>query len=182
MRRFTRPLVVGLVLLILLALPVTAVLARSYFLSPTWQPAQEQPIAFPHTTHAQTPQLECEYCHRTVSDEAFAGMPALELCMDCHQYIDAGGSEEIATLVEHFEEGEPVNWERVHQMPDHVHFVHSSHINYGFDCAECHGDMQSSPDDGGIDYAEQVRDLRMGDCIDCHQEYGAPTDCSVCHY
>ncbi len=176
MRRFIRPAIVTLVLLILLALPVTAVLARSYFLSPTWQPAQEQPIAFPHTTHFQSAGLDCEYCHRNVSDGDYAGMPALELCMDCHQTI-VTGSAELETLISHFEDGEPVNWERVHQQPDHVHFVHASHINYGFDCAECHGDMQTE-----IDFAEQVRDLRMGDCIDCHREYGAPTDCSVCHY
>ncbi|TVR69333.1 MAG: molecular chaperone [Sphaerobacteraceae bacterium] len=176
MRRFMRPLIVGLVLLILLALPVTAVLARSYFLSPTWQPAAEQPIAFPHTRHAQVAQLDCEYCHRGVAEDGYAGMPALELCMDCHQSIQTG-SAEIDTLIDYFENGDPVNWERVHQMPDHVHFVHSSHVNYGFDCAECHGDMETE-----IDYAEQVRDLRMGDCIDCHKEYGAPTDCSVCHY
>jgi hypothetical protein len=177
MRRFMRPLIVGLVLLILLALPVTAVLARSYFLSPTWQPAAEQPIAFPHTQHVATAGLDCEYCHRTVSEDAFAGMPSLELCMDCHGVIQPPGNEDIATLVDHFENGEAINWQRVHQMPDHVHFVHSSHINYGFDCVECHGDLENE-----IDYAEQVRDLRMGDCIDCHKEYGAPTDCSVCHY
>lgn len=182
MRRFMRPLIVGLVLLILLALPVTAVLARSYFLSPTWQPAQEQPIAFPHTQHVTNAGLDCEYCHRTVEDESFAGMPALELCMDCHTAIQPEGNEEIQTLVEHFENGEPVNWERVHQMPDHVQFVHSAHINYGFECAECHGDVGAPEDEGGINYVEQVRDLRMGDCIDCHQEHGAPTDCSVCHY
>jgi hypothetical protein len=177
MRRIIRPLIVGLVLLILLALPVTAVLARSYFLSPTWQPAKEQPIAFPHTRHALIAGLDCEYCHRTVAEGSYAGMPALELCMDCHQIIDVRGSAEIERLVSSFNEGEPINWERVHQMPDHVHFVHSVHVNYGFDCAECHGDMV-----GEIDYAEQVRDLRMGDCIDCHREFGASTDCAVCHY
>lgn len=176
MRRFFRPMIFGVVLLILLALPVTAVLARSYFLSPTWQPVQEQPIAFPHNTHLNVVGLDCEYCHRTVAEGSFAGMPALELCMDCHQVIDAGGSSEIATLVESFNNGEPINWTRVHQMPDHVHFVHSVHVNYGFDCAECHGDLAE------MTVSEQVRDLRMGDCIDCHQENNAPTDCSVCHY
>lgn len=177
MRRIVRPLIVGLVLLLLLALPVTAVLARAYFLSPTWQPVQEQPIAFPHTQHVSVAGLDCEYCHRTVATDAFAGIPSLELCMDCHIAIQPEGNQEIATLVEHFENGEPVNWQRVHQMPDHVHFVHSQHINYGFDCVECHGEVGDE-----INYSEQVRDLRMADCIDCHREYGAPTDCSVCHY
>ena len=176
MRRIIRPLIVGLVLLILLALPVTAVLARAYFLSPTWQPAPEQPIAFPHTTHVQTVGLDCEYCHRTVAESDVAGMPALELCMDCHIAIRPD-SERIDTLVEHFNNNEPINWQRVHHMPDHVHFVHSVHVNYGFDCAECHGDVDQMSDP-----VEQVRDLRMGDCIDCHKEFGAPTDCSVCHY
>lgn len=181
MRRFIRPLIVGLVLLILLALPVTAVLARSYFLSPTWQPRDEQPINFPHTRHAQVAGLDCEYCHRTVSDDAFAGMPALELCMDCHQSIDTG-SAELAVLYEHFENNEPVNWQKVHDLPDHVQFVHSSHIDYGFECSECHGDVGGDPEEGGINYIEQVRDLRMADCVDCHKDYGAPTDCSTCHY
>jgi hypothetical protein len=176
MRRILRPVIVGLVLLILLALPVTAVLARSYFLSPTWQPRPEQPIAFPHTQHVTVLGLDCEYCHRTVSEDSYAGMPALELCMDCHIAVQPPGNEEIQTLVTHFNEGEPVNWARVHQMPDHVHFVHSVHINFGFDCAECHGDVAEQ------NYVEQVRDLRMGDCIDCHREWGAPTDRSVCHY
>jgi hypothetical protein len=184
MRRIIRPLIVGLVLLILLALPVTAVLARSYFLSPTWQDRPEQPIAFPHTTHVQTLGLECEYCHRTVAEDSYAGMPALELCMGCHIAVQppTGERPEIDTLVEHFNNGEAVNWQRVHQMPDHVHFVHSVHVNYGFDCAECHGDVGLPENQGGINYIEQVRDLRMGDCIDCHQQYGASTDCAVCHY
>lgn len=181
MRRFIRPLIVGLVLLVLLALPVTAVLARAYFLSPTWQPREEQPIAFPHTRHAQVAGLECQYCHRTVNDEAFAGMPALELCMDCHQSID-NGSEQLDVLYEHFNNSEPINWKKIHDMPDHVQFVHSAHIDYGFECSECHGDVGAPEDEGGINYIEQVRDLRMGDCIDCHKQHGAPTDCSTCHY
>jgi hypothetical protein len=176
MRRFLRPIIAGVVLLLLLALPVTAVLARSYFLSPTWRPAQEQPIAFPHTIHVQTVGLECEYCHRTATTDAFAGIPPLQLCIGCHGVIQPPGNEEIQRLVTSFNDGEPVNWERIHHMPDHVHFVHALHIKFGFDCAECHGDV------GAMEVVEQVRDLRMGDCIDCHREWGASTDCAVCHY
>ncbi|MBX5445947.1 cytochrome c3 family protein [Sphaerobacter sp.] len=176
MRRILRPVVFGLVVLVLLAIPVVAILARSYFLSPTAQPAKAQPIAFTHPFHVNTLGLDCTFCHRTASTQASAGVPALEQCMFCHRVVPTTNKPNLERLVQAFESNTPIQWNRVHQMPDHVKFVHSMHINAGFDCATCHGQVQQ------MATVEQFRDLRMGDCIDCHRQNNARTDCAVCHY
>ena len=176
MGRFVRPVVIGLIVLVVLAIPVVAVVARSYIFSPTAQPAKEQPINFPHTIHVNVVGLDCTFCHRGATTQANATVPALELCMGCHGVIPSQGRPQLQRLVDAFNSGEPINWNRIHQMPDHVHFVHAMHINAGFDCATCHGDV------GSMQTVTQVRDLRMGDCVDCHRQNGARTDCSACHY
>ena len=145
----------------------------------------DQPIAFPHTKHVDELGLDCVFCHREVNKGAAATVPSAGLCLTCHQVI-GDGLAEIETLREMVEEDErPIDWVRVHRVPDHVHFVHEAHIRFFSErdnipesavCSTCHGDVAA------MEKVEQVRPLKMGDCVECHRENGAPTDCSTCHF
>lgn len=154
--------------------------------------APEQPINFSHVTHAQQLSIDCTFCHRTVTEEKAASVPAVQQCMFCHQQVTGttdAQKTEIAKLRQFAENEEPINWVRVHRLPDHVQFVHSVHVqrlpqvlNLGEDysiqavCATCHGKVWE------MKQVRQVRALKMGDCVDCHRQFNAPTDCVVCHY
>ena len=155
-----------------------------------------QPIAFPHTVHVTTAGLDCQFCHRTVATDEAATVPAVAQCRFCHDFTDVGGGEFVFTRITGAKSSsptaeteirkliggnpqagpEPINWVRVHRLPDHVQFVHAPHIQEGFSCSTCHGDIAS------MEVVEQVRNLKMRDCVDCHRDNGAPTDCTTCHY
>jgi len=147
----------------------------------------EQPIAFPHTTHVEQLGLDCTFCHRTVAEEPVATIPAVGLCMTCHLVV-GDGNPEVEKLRDYFASGESIDWVRVHRVPDHVHFVHEAHIRFftasdpakfpmaSAVCSTCHGDV------GSMERVRQVRSLKMSDCVDCHRDNGAPTDCTTCHY
>ena len=148
----------------------------------------DQPIDFPHTTHVQDLGLDCTFCHREVTKSAQATIPAVGLCMTCHQAV-AGSTEsaqaEIKKLRDAFSDGDAIDWLRVHRVPDHVHFVHEAHIKFFSErdgveasavCSTCHGDV------GSMEKVRQVRTLKMSDCVDCHRDNSAPTDCTTCHY
>ena len=151
-----------------------------------------QPIAYPHTIHAGDGPgqlgLDCTFCHRNVTEGAAATIPAVGLCLTCHKTVD-GSTEtaqaEIQKLRDADETGEAINWVRVHRVPDHVHFVHEAHIKFFSErdgilpsavCSTCHGDVAS------MIQVSQVNPLKMSDCVDCHRDNGAPTDCTTCHY
>ncbi len=183
-----------LIPLIALSLAVVAGLVGYFFIMAWWgQPpavlgfrdGPEQPIAFPHTVHVNTAGLDCQFCHRTVATDEAASVPAVEQCAFCHDFSRITGAnsdsptaqEEIAKLIgELGGSPNPVDWVRVHRLPDHVQFVHAPHIQQGFPCSTCHGDIAS------MEVVKQVRDLKMQDCVDCHRDYNAPTDCTTCHY
>ena len=148
----------------------------------------EQPIAFPHTIHAGTGEgqagIDCAFCHRNVTIGAAATVPALEQCMICHGVIGVGNPE-VDKLRTYWEDQEPINWVRVHRLPDSVNFTHEAHITYFTQqddiapsqvCAICHGDVAS------MEVVKQVKPLKMGWCVDCHRNNDAPTDCTTCHY
>ena len=143
-----------------------------------------QPIAFPHTTHVTEAGIDCQFCHRTVSTDETAGIPAVAQCQFCHDFgkIDGSASTsdtaqtEIAKLFDEAGNAQAINWVRVHRVPDHVQFVHAPHIQNGVSCSTCHGDI------GSMEVVEQVRNLKMRDCVDCHRDNNAPTDCTTCHY
>src|SRR5690606_30433707 len=102
----------------------------------------EQPIAFSHKLHAGRLGVDCKYCHVTAEVSRPASVPSLNICMNCHLLVrQVGGqdSAEIAKLVQAWESGETVPWERVHLLPDHVKFNHAPHIKAGKQCQECHG-------------------------------------------
>jgi hypothetical protein len=145
----------------------------------------DQPIAFPHPTHVEDLGMDCTFCHRNVTEGAAATIPSAGLCLTCHQVV-GDDLPEIEKLREMVVENErPIDWVRVHRVPDHVHFVHEAHIRFFSErdgiaetavCATCHGDV------GSMEKVEQVRALKMGDCVNCHRDNGAPTDCTTCHY
>lgn len=144
----------------------------------------DQPIAFPHTTHVQELGLDCTFCHRNVTKGAAATIPAVGLCLTCHKTV-GDGLPEVEKLRAAFDAGEPIDWIRVHRVPDHVHFVHEAHIRFFTEqndipasavCSTCHGDV------GSMTKVKQVRSLKMSDCVDCHRNFDAPTDCTTCHY
>ncbi|MGH2356040.1 MAG: cytochrome c3 family protein [Chloroflexota bacterium] len=168
--------VAGVVFFIALAVPW--LLRHQPYMSP------EQPIAFSHRIHVQQAGLDCAFCHRTAADSSTAGYPDVEQCMFCHQVVGPGeagptnraGQQEIQKVREAWIEQRPVEWVRVHRMPDHTHFVHDAHIRAGVSCAVCHGNV------GSMTQAVKVRPLNMSDCVNCHQQTGAPTDCATCHF
>jgi hypothetical protein len=137
--------------------------------------APEQPIKFPHTVHAGTYKIPCQYCHSGVSKSQFAGIPAVGTCMGCHR-IAGRDLPEVKKLTEFSRKGESIPWTRVHDLPDFVHFAHYPHIQNGVQCAECHGDIPQ------MQAVRQVAPLTMGWCVTCHQERKAPTDCLTCHF
>lgn len=152
--------------------------------------ALEQPIPFSHYTHAQTLGMECQYCHSEARKSKHSGIPPLQTCMGCHQWVKTD-SPNIQKLASYWQngEGEPVQWKKVHDIPDFVHFAHKPHIRGGVECTECHGQMQlqgmPEPVHVGVDHSTGdpiIKDMvvnvvirettmQMGWCIDCHASH-----------
>lgn len=128
----------------------------------------EQPIWFSHQVHVQQNKIDCKYCHHTVENSKYAGIPSADLCMNCHNVVKEGtrtGTEEIAKIYAAIENNEPIEWIKVHNLPDHVFFSHAQHVNAGqIDCNVCHGPVEE------MDRVRQVSDLSMGWCVNCHRD------------
>ncbi len=135
----------------------------------------EQPILFPHNLHVQSVKLDCEFCHRLATTRVEAGVPAVQQCMFCHQ-VAGQQSPEVQKLLTANSEGLPINWKRVYWVPDHVRFTHAPHVQAGVTCGECHPGVET------MTLVAQARTLKMGDCVGCHRQQNAPTDCYTCHY
>jgi hypothetical protein len=175
----------GLLLLVVSLAIVPRILAHYFWAIDSWyRPAPQQPINFPHPSHVQMGGIDCLFCHRMVATESMASIPPVEQCMFCHKII-ATTRPEIQKLTDYANSGRPIDWVRVYRLPDHVKFVHEAHITYftrtenilpSQVCAKCHGDV------GSMLQVKQVQPLKMGQCIDCHRQFNAPTDCVACHY
>ncbi len=161
-------LLLGLAVLVVAAFGIS----RGLFLQ---QQPPVQPIRFPHQWHVQSVGLECGFCHRTAATTDYAGVPAVEQCMFCHRVAGAQ-SQEIRKVVAAANENRPVDWIHVYRVPDHVRFTHAPHVQASVACSECHGDVANTT------VLTQARTLKMGDCLGCHRQRGAPTDCWTCHY
>ena len=127
----------------------------------------DQPIWFSHKVHAGQNQIDCQYCHFTADKSLHAGIPPVQLCLNCHNQVKEGkitGTEEIAKIHEAYNNRDPIQWIKVHNLPDHVYFNHAQHVKVGkVDCEDCHGEVEK------MDVIIQVEDLSMGWCIDCHR-------------
>lgn len=166
-------LLVRFLLLGYFGVSILATAALAYYHGRHRQPPA-QPIAFAHSIHAGRLGLDCLFCHEFADRSPRAGVPPVEKCLSCHRTL-ATEREEIKVLLGYSERGEPIAWNRVHHLPDHVYFTHKRHIRAGIDCAACHGGV------GRMTLLRQVRPLTMGWCVTCHRANGASTDCATCH-
>ena len=150
----------------------------------------EQPIYYSHKVHAGINQINCLYCHGSAWESKHAAIPSINICMNCHKSIqtyekgpklydeegnEINGTAEIQKLYQYagFEPGKPwdpskakpVEWVKIHNLPDHVYFNHAQHVNAGnVACQTCHGNIQE------MDVVGQQAELSMGWCINCHRE------------
>lgn len=126
--------------------------------------APEQPIQFSHKLHAGQYEINCNYCHTGVYKGKGANIPSANICMNCHNTIKRE-SPEIQKIYRSLENDEPIQWVRVHNLPDLAYFNHSQHTNVGgLECTNCHGEINK------MEVVEQRSSLTMGWCIDCHRK------------
>ncbi len=128
----------------------------------------DQPVKFSHVVHVADNQIDCQYCHTTVTHSKSAGFPDVGVCWNCHSIVREGthsGRHQINKVVNSYEGGTPIEWIRVHNLQDHVYFSHAQHVEIGkIDCAACHGPIEE------MHRVRQVSDLSMGWCVNCHRD------------
>ena len=151
----------------------------------------EQPIFFSHKVHAGVNQINCLYCHGNAWESKSATIPAVNVCMNCHRAISSyekgpelfdgetkiDGTAEIAKLYKYagFDpknaakwdpaQAKPIEWTKIHNLPDHVFFSHAQHVKAGqVQCQTCHGEITS------MNTAQQFSELSMGWCVNCHRQ------------
>jgi hypothetical protein len=142
-----------------------AYIASVVYASPYYTQAnvvRDQPVQFSHKHHVDGLGIDCRYCHTTVEESAFAGIPATETCMSCHSQIwtNAPALEPVRSS---YRTGESIPWVRVHDLPDFVQFNHSIHVAKGIGCVSCHGRVDQMP------LTWQEHTLFMQWCLDCHR-------------
>lgn len=121
-----------------------------------------QPIPFSHDHHTAALGISCLYCHTSVEDSAFAGVPPTATCMNCHKQIWAQ-SPMLAGVRDSYRTGRPIEWTRVHDLPDYVYFNHGIHVSKGIGCESCHGRVDKMP------LIMRAESLQMEWCLECHR-------------
>jgi len=124
--------------------------------------AHEQPVQFSHEHHVGGLGIDCRYCHTSVEESSFAGIPPTQTCMNCHSQIWAN-SPYLEPVRKSWQTGKPLDWTRVHNLQDCAYFNNSIHVNKGVGCVTCHGRVDQMP------LIVQERSLLMNWCLDCHR-------------
>lgn len=131
--------------------------------------APTQPIAFSHKLHAGEFQIDCNYCHTGVRESKNANIPSVNICMNCHSSIlKVTGATELSTEIQKLYDAKlnntPIEWVRVHNLPDLAYFNHAQHVEVGgIECQTCHGPIEE------MEVVRQEANLTMGWCINCHR-------------
>ena len=169
MRKNTVPII-----LLLLTLIFTGAFIFIFYKPPEAKIGPEQPIPFSHNVHSGVKQIQCQYCHPFVAYSNFPGLPPVEKCLHCHNYI-IKQHPWIQKEHEYFNTRTPTPWIKVNYVAEHVLFNHQRHINSKIACEQCHGKVQNEH--------RLVRKIwRMGECLECHNEKKVNIDCWLaCH-
>ena len=157
-----RASIFGIVLLLSAVAAALMQLQRSPYVT-NQHVAPEQPVPFSHQHHAGGLGLDCRYCHTSVEESSFAGIPPTKTCMNCHAQIWTN-AEMLEPVRNSFYTGQSLQWTRVHDLPDFVYFNHSIHVNKGIGCYSCHGQVDEMP------LMYQENSLQMEWCLNCHRE------------
>lgn len=124
---------------------------------------RDQPVPFSHQHHVSGLGLDCRYCHTSVSDSSFAGLPPTKTCMTCHSKIWTNAPI-LEPVRESWRTGQPIPWQRVNNLPDYVYFNHAIHVQKGVGCTTCHGQV------GDMPLMMQAGSLQMEWCLSCHRD------------
>lgn len=125
-----------------------------------YQPVQ--PVDYSHKLHAGDLGIDCRYCHTSVEIGATASVPPTQTCMNCHTLVKPD-SEKLAPVIESWKTGKPIEWVRIHKVPDYAYFNHSIHVNSGVGCISCHGNIAQ------MEKVTLSESLSMGWCLECHR-------------
>lgn len=181
-------------LVIVLSVIVTLFLALYKIdVKENYQPSQ--PIEFPHSVHAGINGIDCKYCHNSVTESRTAGIPSVNVCMNCHKQVNGTTPEQQAKIDKIYDAAgwdkaagvytgktKEIVWNKVHVLPDHVYFSHAQHVEVGgVDCKQCHGDMTTMTETAKVQPVSELNKvegnvqltkptLTMGWCIECHGE------------
>jgi hypothetical protein len=189
--------ITGLVGLVLTIAVLVVVFKSLYSINVMENYQPSQPVAFPHSRHAGENGIDCKYCHNSVTKSKHAGLPTVNVCMNCHKQINGEGKPFAGEIKKIYAaagwdtkfgpaggyrntKGKPLVWNKVHVLPDHVYFNHSQHVVVGgVDCKQCHGDMTQMKETAKVQPIEELNKiegnikltkatLTMGWCIECH--------------
>ncbi len=161
---FTSILLVGILLLLVTASVVLIALDHSPYANGTGSIPQ-QPVPFSHQHHVGGLGIDCRYCHTSVEQSSFAGLPDTHTCMTCHKQLWTR-AELLQPVRQSYENDEPLAWTRVYDLADYVYFNHQAHVNNGVGCESCHGRVDRMP------LTRQATPLTMEWCLDCHRDPG----------
>lgn len=153
--------VFGGVLLAVQAILIVGVFFRSNYYRQV-NVAIEQPVQFSHQLHYEVLNIDCRYCHTSVVQAGYANIPPTETCMSCHSQI-AVNSPLLEPVRASWNTGLPVEWVKVHDLPEFVFFNHSIHVQKGVACVSCHGQVNEM----AVVWKEEA--LFMGWCLSCHR-------------
>ncbi len=137
-------------------------IARSSYLTGRYDEKQ-QPVQFSHKHHVGDDGIDCRYCHTAVETSYTAGIPPTQTCMNCHSQLWSD-SPYLEPIRESYRTGKPIEWERVHDLPEYAYFNHSIHVAKGVGCSTCHGQIDNMP------AVYQENTLQMEWCLACHRE------------
>lgn len=121
-----------------------------------------QPVPFSHQHHVAGLGIDCRYCHTSVEESAFAGIPSTQICYGCHSQVWANAPM-LEPVRASMRNDEPLVWTRVHDLPDHAYFNHSIHVRQGVGCVTCHGNVGEMP------LMWKAERMQMDWCLDCHR-------------
>lgn len=159
---FVRVLLLAALALLVTVSTGTLLLARSSYFTGVGVEVP-QPVPFSHAHHVAGLGIDCRYCHRTVEDAAFAGLPETDTCMNCHWQLWTDAPM-LAPVRDSWRTGKPIRWRRVHDLPDFVYFDHSIHVRKGVGCVTCHGRVDR------MRLAYKSEPLFMKWCLQCHRQ------------
>lgn len=172
--------VIGAVVFIFVALLLKTLIDGAFTIGVQQGYQPTQPIAFSHKIHAGQFEIDCNYCHTGVRKTKAANIPSANICMNCHSGIqNVGGASGVSAEIQKIYDAidfdpstgqygnntKPIEWVRVHNLPDLAYFNHSQHVEVGgLECQTCHGPIEE------MDVVYQYSNLTMGWCINCHRE------------